>query len=141
MDVLLELGDEASAEEIREKLSDPPSYSAVRAMLAKLEAKGYIKHREEGLRYVYFPTTSRNTARRAALQQLVHVFFGGSPGETATALLKNENWSDDELESLSAEIARVSCFSTMPPMDSTPERMASISASNCLLVWSLIVSS
>jgi BlaI family transcriptional regulator, penicillinase repressor len=107
MNVLFALGEHASAEDIRAGLSEPPSYSAVRAMLVKLEAKGYIKHREEGLRYVYFPTTSRSTARRAALQQLVHVFFGGSPGETATALLKNENWSDDELESLSAEIARV----------------------------------
>ncbi len=107
MNVLFALGEHASAEDIRTRLTEPPSYSAVRAMLAKLEAKGYIKHREEGLRYVYFPTTSRTTARRAALQQLVHVFFGGSPGQTATALLKNENWSDDELESLSAEIARV----------------------------------
>jgi BlaI family penicillinase repressor len=107
MNVLFALGEHASAEDIRAGLTEPPSYSAVRAMLAKLEAKGYIKHRAEGLRYVYFPTTSRNTARRAALQQLVHVFFGGSAGETATALLKNENWSDDELASLSAEIARV----------------------------------
>jgi BlaI family penicillinase repressor len=107
MNVLFALGEHASAEDIRAGLTDPPSYSAVRAMLAKLEAKGCIKHREEGLRYVYFPTTSRSVARRAALQQLVHVFFGGSPGETATALLKDENWSDDELETLSAEIARV----------------------------------
>jgi len=107
MNVLFALGEHASAEDIRAGLTEPPSYSAVRAMLAKLEAKGSIKHREEGLRYVYFSTTSRSTARRAALQQLVHVFFGGSPGETATALLKDENWSDDELESLSTEIARV----------------------------------
>ena len=107
MDVLFALGDRASAEEIRAKLSDPPSYSAVRAMLAKLEAKGHIRHREEGLKYVYSPTTSRTTARRAALQQLVRVFFRGSPGEAASALLKNEDWSEDELDSLSAEIERV----------------------------------
>jgi BlaI family transcriptional regulator, penicillinase repressor len=77
MDVLFALGDRASAEDIRERLTDPPSYSAVRAMLAKLEAKGHIRHREEGLRYVYSPTTSRGSARRAALNQLVRVFFGG----------------------------------------------------------------
>ena len=107
MNLLYASGDHASAEEIRAGLTEPPSYSAVRAMLAKLEAKGHIGHREEGLRYVYFPTASRSAARRAALQQLVKVFFGGSPGETATALLKNENWSDDELDSLSTEIERV----------------------------------
>jgi predicted transcriptional regulator len=107
MDVLFALGDRASAEDIRARLSDPPSYSAVRAMLAKLEAKGHIRHREEGLKYVYVPTTSRTSARRAALQQLVRVFFSGSPGEAASALLKNEDWSEAELDSLTAEIERV----------------------------------
>ena len=107
MNVLFALGDRASAEDIRSRLTDPPSYSAVRAMLVKLEAKGHIRHREEGLRYVYSPTTARTTARRAALQQLVRVFFSGSPGHAATALLKNENWSDEELDTLAAEIDRV----------------------------------
>jgi predicted transcriptional regulator len=106
INVLFTLGDRASAEEIRERLSDPPSYSAVRAMLAKLEAKGQVRHREEGLRYIYSPTVSRTTARRTALQQLVRVFFRGSPGEAATALLKNEDWTDGELDALSAEIER-----------------------------------
>lgn len=107
MNALFALGDRGSADDIRQHLSDPPSYSAVRAMLAKLEAKGYVRHRAEGLRYIYYPVTPRTTARRAALQELVKVFFGGSPGETATALLKNENWSDEELTALRAEIDRV----------------------------------
>ncbi len=107
MNILFALGDRASAEDVRAQLSDPPSYSAVRAMLVKLEAKGYIRHREEGLRYVYAPTMPRTTARRAAVQQLLRVFFGGSPGEAATALLKDESWTDEELETLSTEIERV----------------------------------
>jgi BlaI family transcriptional regulator, penicillinase repressor len=107
MNALFASGDGASAEDIRAQLSEPPSYSAVRAMLAKLEAKGYLKHREERFRYVYYPTTPRTTARRSALQELVKVYFGGSPGETAMALLKSENWSDAELDSLSAEIERI----------------------------------
>ena len=107
MDVLFALGDEVSAEEIRERLSEPPSYSAVRAMLAKLEAKGAIRHKEKGLRYVYSPTTPRTTARRSALRKLVDVFFEGSAGEAATALLKEEQWSNDELDMLAGEIERV----------------------------------
>lgn len=107
MDVLFALAEGASAEDVRERLSDPPSYSAVRAMLAKLEAKGYARHREEGLRYVYTPRGSRAAAQRSALQKLVSVFFGGSPGQTVTALLKQENWTDDELDELRAEIDRV----------------------------------
>jgi BlaI family transcriptional regulator, penicillinase repressor len=107
MDALGELGDEASAEEIRGKLPDPPSYSAVRAMLAKLEAKGVIRHREKGLRYVYAPTARRSAARRSAMERLVRVFFGGSPGEAVNALLDAEEWSVDELAEMSKRIERL----------------------------------
>ena len=104
MDVLFELGEEASAEEIREKLSDPPSYSAVRAMLAKLEAKGAVKHKESGLRYVYTPTTTRSAARKSALQRLIRVFFGGRRTDAVSALLDAEEWSADELDEMSRRI-------------------------------------
>jgi predicted transcriptional regulator len=107
MDALYALPDGASAEDVRQRLSDPPSYSAVRAMLAKLEAKGYVKHREEGLRYVYSPTKSRAAAQRNALHKLVRVFFGGSTSQTVMALLKQETWTDDDLEALAAEIELV----------------------------------
>jgi predicted transcriptional regulator len=106
MDVLFQLGAEASAEEIRERLSDPPSYSAVRAMLAKLEAKGAVRHKEKGLRYVYSPTTPRRTARRSAMRRMVDVFFEGSKGQAVTALLDEEKWSQEELDDLAREIER-----------------------------------
>lgn len=107
LDVLFALRDRASADEIRARLSDPPSYSAVRAMLVKLEAKGVIRHRAEGLRYVYSPTMPRATAQKKAVSNLMRVFFGGSPSQAASALLKQEQWSDEELEALRAELERV----------------------------------
>jgi BlaI family transcriptional regulator, penicillinase repressor len=107
MDALLELGDEASAEEIRVKLPDPPSYSAVRAMLAKLEAKGVIRHKEKGLKYVYTPTTPRSAARRTALQRLIRVFFGGSSGDAVTALLEGEEWTDADLDEMEQRIRQM----------------------------------
>jgi BlaI family transcriptional regulator, penicillinase repressor len=107
LDALFASDGQLSVEDIRERLADPPSYSAVRAMLAKLEAKGYVRHRAEGARYIYTPTIPRTAARREALRKLVRTFFGGSPGETAAALLKQERWSERELDALSAEIERV----------------------------------
>ena len=107
LDVLYALGDNADAEAIRQRLSDPPTYSAVRAMLVKLEAKGVIRHRAEGLRYVYSPVTSRTTAQKKAVSQLMRVFFGGSASEAAAALLKQESWSDAELDALRNEIDQV----------------------------------
>lgn len=104
MDALFALGDRASAEEIRERLTDPPSYSAVRTMLARLEAKGFLRHSEEGLRYIYTPTASRASAQRSALGKLVRTFFDGSPRQAVTALLKQERWTAAELDALRAEI-------------------------------------
>ena len=107
MDVLHALGDRASADEIRGGLTDPPSYSAVRAMLVKLEVKGAIRHRAEGLRYIYSPTATRASAQRKAVDRLMRVFFGGSPSQAAAALLKQEQWSDAELDALRRQIEQV----------------------------------
>jgi predicted transcriptional regulator len=106
LEIIFAIGEEASAEEIRERLSNPPSYSAVRAMLAKLEIKGAVKHKEKGLRYVYSPTTPRGRASKSALRQLVEVFFDGSKGQAVTALLNDEQWSEAELDQLAREIER-----------------------------------
>ncbi|HVE72133.1 MAG TPA: BlaI/MecI/CopY family transcriptional regulator [Thermoanaerobaculia bacterium] len=107
VEIIFASGGEASAEQIRERLSDPPSYSAVRAMLAKLEAKGAVRHREEGVKYIYSPTIPRGTARRSAVRRLVDVFFEGSARQAASALLKDEKWSDEDLDRMAAEIERL----------------------------------
>ena len=101
------LDNRASAEDIRRQLPDPPSYSAVRAMLVRLETKGVLRHDVDGARYIYSATTSPTAAKRAALKQYLSVFFRGSAGELVTALLRQERWSDDELERLRAEIDRI----------------------------------
>ncbi len=107
MNAIFALANRASAEEIRARLTNPPSYSAVRAMLARLETKGYIRHQENRQRYIYTATTSHAAATRAALQHSLRVFFGGSPGQMMTTLLRQESWTDEELDALAAEIKRV----------------------------------
>ena len=107
MNAVFALDNRASAEDVRARLTHPPSYSAVRAMLVRLEGKGHLRHTEEGLRYIYSATTSPATARRAALQQCVRVFFGGSAGQMVTSLLAQESWTDEELDALQTEIERV----------------------------------
>ena len=107
MEAVFALANRASAEDIRARMTDPPSYSAVRAMLVRLEAKGHLRHTEDGPRYIYSATTSPASARKAALQQHLRVFFGGSLGQMMTALLNHESWTDEELDTLQAEIDRV----------------------------------
>ncbi len=86
MDIVYRRG-EATAAQILADLSDPPSYSAIRALLRILVDKKHLQHREDGPRYVYSPTLPRQTARARALAQVVNTFFDGSALKAASALL------------------------------------------------------
>jgi BlaI family transcriptional regulator, penicillinase repressor len=107
MNALFALGNRASAEQIRARLASPPSDSAVRVMLARLEKKGLLKHQQQGLKFLYSATISAAAARRTALQQVLHTFFGGSLPQMMTSLVSEGSWSDDDLEVLRSEIDRV----------------------------------
>jgi len=107
MDAIYRLG-RASVTEVRESLSDPPSYSAVRAMLGFLEDKGYLRHEREGMKYVYLPTVDAKQARRFALQHMVKTFFNGSAAQAAAALIEmnDTQLSQDDVKRLSELIKK-----------------------------------
>jgi BlaI family transcriptional regulator, penicillinase repressor len=86
MDIVYRRG-EATAAQILGDMPDPPSYSAIRALLRILVEKKHLQHREDGPRYVYSPTVARQTARARALTQVVNTFFDGSALKAASALL------------------------------------------------------
>ncbi|HET8675032.1 MAG TPA: BlaI/MecI/CopY family transcriptional regulator [Blastocatellia bacterium] len=97
---------QATAADVMENLPDPPSYSAVRAMLRLLEEKGYVKHQQDGLRYVYLPTVSREKARQSALKQMLQTFFDDSTEDAVATLLdmSKSKLSKADLDRLSALI-------------------------------------
>src|SRR6187431_3219240 len=105
MDVLYQKG-KATALEVQESLPDPPSYSAVRAMLRILEDKGHVKHQQDGPRYVYVPTVARDNAKRSALRHMLRTFFDGSAEQAISALLDDSSTrlSDRELDRLARMI-------------------------------------
>ncbi|HTI39645.1 MAG TPA: BlaI/MecI/CopY family transcriptional regulator [Vicinamibacterales bacterium] len=101
LDILYQSG-RATAAEVQTALPDPPSYSAVRALLRILEEKGHVRHQQDGPRYVYAPTLARNNAQRSALRHILQTFFDGSAEQAISALL------DDQSTSLSsAELDRL----------------------------------
>jgi predicted transcriptional regulator len=101
MDVLYRKGS-ATAAEVLETIPQPPSYSAVRALLRILEQKGHIKHEERDGKYVFMPTVHREKAKRSAIRHLVETFFHSSPEEAVAALLdaSSSKLSDAELDRL-----------------------------------------
>ncbi len=86
MDVIYAL-QEATVNQVLERLPNPPSYSAVRALFRVLEQKGHLVHRQDGPRYVYSPTLPRERARRSALKHLLQTFFDDSTEDAVAALL------------------------------------------------------
>jgi predicted transcriptional regulator len=103
MDVIYRRG-RATAAEVLQDIADPPSYSAVRALLRLLEEKGHVHHEQDGPRYVYLPTVNRERARQSALTHVVRTFFDGSATDAVAALLDNDAIDHAELDRLSALI-------------------------------------
>ena len=107
VDILYAQG-KATAADVQAALPDPPSYSAVRAMLRILEDKGHVKHEQDGPRYVYVPTVARDNAKRSALLHVLETFFDGSTEQAISALLDDSasTLSDAELDRLARLIAQ-----------------------------------
>ncbi|MGB2714657.1 MAG: BlaI/MecI/CopY family transcriptional regulator [Vicinamibacterales bacterium] len=107
VDILYSHG-RATAAEVQAALPDPPSYSAVRAMLRILEEKGHVRHEQDGPRYVYLPTVARDNAKRSALRHMLQTFFDGSAEQAISALLDDSSarLSDRELDRLARMIER-----------------------------------
>jgi len=97
MDIVLTSG-EASAAEIHQRLPEPPTYSAVRALLRVMEEKGHLVHVSEGPRYVYKPAISPKKARASVLKQLLDTLFEGSREELVAALLDSGDLKADQQE-------------------------------------------
>ena len=105
MDIIYARG-QATAAEVVAALPDPPSYSAVRALLRILEQKGHLRHQQEGPRYLFLPIVSRERARRSALRSLVKTFFDGSPAQAAAALIDQSELSDEDFSRLAGIIEK-----------------------------------
>ncbi|HEX4568215.1 MAG TPA: BlaI/MecI/CopY family transcriptional regulator [Vicinamibacterales bacterium] len=86
LDILYQRG-QATAADVQNALREPPSYSAVRALLRILEEKGHVRHQQDGPRYVYLPTVARENAKRSALHHVLRTFFDGSAEQAISALL------------------------------------------------------
>ena len=107
MDILHRRG-RATAHEVLADLDDPPSYSAVRALLRLLEERGHAKHVQDGMAYVYSPSASRADAKRSALAHVVRTFFAGSVEQAVAALVDSSKskLSREELDRMAEHIAR-----------------------------------
>jgi BlaI family penicillinase repressor len=101
MDIIYAKG-EASAVDVLDAMSDPPSKTAVRTLMRILEEKGHLGHRQEGLKYLYRPTRPRGRAGRSAFRRVLETFFDGSLEKAVAAHLGDptSGLAPDELKRL-----------------------------------------
>jgi len=107
MDVLYQLG-KASVAEVRDKLANPPSYSAVRTMIGQLERKGLVCRDRSGVKHYYSPVESKRSASRSALRSVMETFFPQSPGDALAALIDDsaKKLKEEDLDRLEQAIHR-----------------------------------
>jgi predicted transcriptional regulator len=106
VDILYERGP-LSVAEISDALPVDLSGSAVRAMLKRLEDKGFVQRSDSDRGYIYSPVVSETAAKKSALSEIVRVFFNGSPASAASALLgMSDKLDTDQLDELEQMIAR-----------------------------------
>jgi len=105
MDIIYSKGS-ATAAEVQEQIPDPPSYSSVRALLKVLEEKGFLRHKQQGPRYVFTPTVKRDRAKTTALKHVMQTFFDNSAEDVVAALMdiSGTELSDDEYRRLDSLI-------------------------------------
>ena len=96
---------QATVAQIGDALHNEVTGSAIRAMLKRLEDKGFVGREGSDRGFVYAPRVPEKAARRSALAQVVKVFFNGSPVNAATALLGEGKLDEAELDELEQLIA------------------------------------
>lgn len=107
MDILYELG-RATAADVMRALPGEPSDSTVRTQLRVLEAKGHVRHEDEGQKYIYLPVVPRRVVRKSALKHVMNTFFDGSAEKVVAALLgpDGNKLTDEELDRIATLIAK-----------------------------------
>ena len=105
MDIVYRLG-KANAAEVLAELPNPPTYTAVRGMLRLLESKGFLRHEQDGPRYVYFPTADTGRVSKSAVKHLVRTFFDNSASSAVAAMvgMYQDRWTEEDLNRIASLI-------------------------------------
>jgi predicted transcriptional regulator len=107
LSVVFQLG-KASVADVRERLADAPSYSAVRTMLGQLERKGFVRRDRSGVTHMYQAVQSPRAAGLSAFHRLIETFFPNAMGAALATLIDDSasKLSDEDIERLEQAIRR-----------------------------------
>ncbi len=81
--------------------------NTVQTMITRLEERGWLKHRSEGITFWYTTTSSRKVTLRRMLRRMTDTAFGGSTAGMVMALQEGQSLSADEAERIQGMIEEV----------------------------------
>jgi BlaI family transcriptional regulator, penicillinase repressor len=107
IDIIYRL-ESASVQDVIDQMDNPPSYSAIRALMRIMEERSYIKHKKQGAKYIYSPTQSRASASKVALKNMVKTFYDNSTPDAVVALIDASDikLSDNDMNRISKIIGK-----------------------------------
>jgi predicted transcriptional regulator len=99
---------EAAASEVHADLYEDRGLAptTIATMLKKMEAKGVVRHRVEGRRYLYRATVSEREVTKTMVSEVTDRLFHGDPVALVSHLLAEHEVDARELEELKALIER-----------------------------------
>ena len=105
MSILWERGS-GTVGEILEEVDDDISYSTVLTMMRTMEAKGLVRHEQEGKAFRYFPLIQADAAGETALGRILDKIFHGSRELLVHRLVDQEDVSPDEIRRIQAHLEK-----------------------------------
>ncbi len=96
----------ATVTEVLDDLPDDIAYSTVMTILRTLEAKGHVRHEQEGKAYRFYALTEADEAADTALGRIVNKVFHGSRELVINRLVSNEDVSAEELRRIKDNLER-----------------------------------
>jgi BlaI family penicillinase repressor len=100
MHIIWELG-RCVVRDVIDKLGDPDMpHSTVSSVVRILEKKGFVNHKAYGKTHEYFPIITKDEYAQHGVKSLMEKYFGGSPKQLVSFLVKSEDMNLKELNDL-----------------------------------------
>ena len=98
--------DEATVRDMQRALPPGRHYNSVLTIVRVLEAKGHIKHRQEGRGFVYRAVAPQEESRSKALAHLIENVFGGSFESIVLNMVDRGDLTLEQLDEIRRKLKR-----------------------------------
>ena len=97
-------------DDVLQRLPEPkPAYNTVQTFMKILEEKGFLAHKRDGKKFIFYPLIEKPEYNRWSLKHMKDNLFGGSAKSLLNTFIRDNDLTESdiqELESLLAELKK-----------------------------------